>query len=133
MAVNKVYSGIVSRLDARLDPGDNTLTMSNAFSGRTLASEGWLSVGDAQDFQPATDGTLPAFEEVYYTGYTKEPGTYTGITVFTGLTRADNTSSTETVSDTWSGGTIVGASLTGDILNSVILKDDVSIPSSGVY
>jgi len=119
MAIDKVYSGIVSRLDERLDKGANTLTMSNAFSGRTIASEGWLSVGNASDFQPETDGSLPEFEEIYYTGYTKEPGTYTGITVFTGLTRADNTSSTETISDTWSGGTIVGASLTGDLMSKI--------------
>src|SRR6056297_128540 len=119
MGIDKVYSGIVSRLDDRLDKGANTLTMSNAFSGRTIASEGWLSVGNAPDFQPAPDGSLPEFEEIYYTGYTKEPGTYTGITVFTGLIRADNTNSTETISDTWSGGTVVGASLTGDLMSKI--------------
>jgi len=123
MPISKVYSGIVSRLDERLDKADNTLTMSNAFSGRTVASEGWLSVGDADDFQPGSDGSLPPFEEVYYTGYTKEPGTYTELTVFTGLTRADNTDSTETISDTWSGGTVVGASITGDLMSNLPDQD----------
>lgn len=115
MAVENLYGRIVSTLKSI---SSTELTVNSEFkqtdsSNMDIPSEGYLTIGNADDLAPSDIGEPPTYEKVKYTSFNRNGD---GTTTFSGLSRAQG--NTEAVS--WSSGVDVGLSFSPETLTRVL-------------
>ncbi len=101
--ISEVRGNLRADLSSSITDTDTSLTVDDEFTSKTVPSDGYLAIGEQQDF---TDST---YEVVRYSGFTRNGD---GTSTFSSLTRGlDNTSASS-----WDSGITVGTNIPGNLL-----------------
>ncbi len=101
--ISEVRGNLRANLSSSITDTDTSLTVDDEFTSKTVPSDGYLAIGEQQDFVGST------FEVVRYSGFTRNGD---GTSTFSSLTRGlDNTSASS-----WDSGITVGTNIPGNLL-----------------
>ena len=102
--ISKVRGNIRAGLSGSINAGDTSLTLDNDFASKTVASNGYLAIGEQSDFSDLT------YEVARYSSFIDNGN---GTSTLGGLTRGlDNTTDQD-----WASGITVGTNIPGPLLS----------------